>query len=295
MQDRISAWARAARHFTYAGHELVYWTAGDGPPLLLVHGFPTSSFDWMALWDDLARTHTVIACDFLGFGLSDKPAQGLRGNGYDLMDQADVLAHLLRDVLRIEAFDAVVHDYGVSVGQEMLARQVEGAGFAGLGRMIFLNGGIYPHQHRPLPIQTLGLSPLGPLVSALMNRRRFGRSFCRVFGPDSQPTAEELDAHWHFISHKNGHRNTHRLLRYMTDRKRHAQRWVGALTTVEMRIGHINGALDPVSGAHVYRHWREHLPNASHALLENVGHYPQIEAPERVLALIGEWLASGHA
>ena len=52
----------------------------------------------------------------------------------------------------------------------------------------------------------------------------------------------------------------------------------------------VNGALDPVSGKHAYDKWREVLPFARHHLLPDVGHYPHIEAPERVAAKALEWL-----
>ena len=289
MRTDIKQWHDEASYFHFAGHRIAYWQAGTGPALLLVHGFPTSAWDWLPVWDQLIQGRKVIACDFLGFGLSDKPEGGLRGLGYALRDQADVLEALL-DHCSITQCDAVVHDYGVSVGQELLARQAEGTGAVGLGQMVFLNGGIFPAQHRPLFIQKLGMSPLGFIVSALMNRKRFGSSFTKVFGPDTQPSEAELDAYWHFIATHDGHRNTHRLLQYIADRYANEDRWVGALHQSASKIGLINGALDPVSGKHAYDEWRRQLPDARHHLLDHVGHYPQVEAPDAVAGQIKAWL-----
>ncbi len=196
----------------------------------------------------------------------------------------------LLDHLGIREFDALVHDYGVSVGQELLARQQERSGASGLGKMVFLNGGIFPDLHRPRPIQTLGISPLGFLVSRMLNRKGFGKSFSAVFGPETQPSEQELDDFWSLIAEKGGNLIFHKLLHYIGDRRRNEARWVGVLKDVQDRIGLINGALDPVSGEHAYRHWAEYLPDAKRHLLTRIGHYPQVEAPSEVAAIALDWL-----
>lgn len=285
-------WRRKAKHFDFRGHQIAYWTAGhpEARPLLLVHGYPTCSWDWMPIWETLAAERRLVACDMLGFGLSDKPRGGHNGRGYSIEMQTN-LVESLRTHLKIGPFDALVHDYGVSVGQEMLHRNQTGGGALELGKMIFLNGGIFPDQHRPVRMQKIGVSPVGFLVGLMMNRERFGAGFSQVFGPDTKPSESELDDFWEFISHKNGHRIMHKLLHYIADRKANKARWQGAIEKAEKRIGLINGALDPVSGKHAYDRWREVVPGARHHLIPTVGHYPQVEAPQEVAANVLEWLA----
>ncbi|MEM7779166.1 MAG: alpha/beta hydrolase [Pseudomonadota bacterium] len=280
-------WRSKAKQFDFRGHKIAYWTGGDPAkrPLLLVHGFPTCAWDWVPVWEKLGEQHQLIACDMLGFGLSDKPR-----SGYSIHLQTDIQEALLAH-LGIGEFEALVHDYGVSVGQELLARQQERSGASGLGKMVFLNGGIFPDQHRPRPIQKLGVSPFGFLLGLLMSRRGFGKSFSEVFGPDTQPSETELDAFWEFISHKGGNRITHKLLHYIADRVAHKSRWEAALVQAKDKIGLINGALDPVSGKHAYDKWREAVPDARHHLISDVGHYPQVEAPQEVARVAMEWLA----
>ena len=282
------SWRDKARTFEFQGHRIAYWTGGEerAKPLLLVHGYPTCAWDWTQVWETLGQKHRLIACDMLGFGLSDKPRVG-----YSIHRQTDLQEALLAH-LGITEFDALVHDYGVSVGQELLARQQDGSGASGLGRMVFLNGGIFPDQHRPVLMQKIGVSPFGFLLGLLMNRKRFGASFSAVFGPDTKPTEDELDAFWTLISHNGGQRITHTLLHYIADRRTHKERWEQALRGAEDRIGLINGALDPVSGKHAYDKWREVVPGARHHLLETIGHYPQVEAPQAVAAKALEWLSA---
>ena len=160
---------------------------------------------------------------------------------------------------------------------------VIGSGAAGLGRIVFLNGGLFPEQHRALPIQRLGTSRLGFLVGLLMTRQRFGENFSQVFGAETRPTDAELDEYWRLICRNDGHRIVHRLLHYIADRRRHRERWVTALRESSVSIKLINGALGPVSGRHLYDYFRDVVPNADAVCLDDVGHYPQVEAPGRVL------------
>lgn len=281
----LSQWKAAQKRFIFEGEEIAYWTAGEGSPLLLIHGFPTSSFDWVPIWEALTARHRVCACDLLGFGLSAKPK-----DGYSIHRQADLQEAFLREA-QINKADLLVHDYGVSVGQELLARQNQDELSFQLDQLLFLNGGIFPGEHRPRPIQKLGASPLGFLVSLLTNRQRFGKSFSEVFGPDTQPMPEELDAYWDLICAHGGKWIMHKLLGYMKDRERHKDRWISALSPNQDRIGLINGALDPVSGKHVFDVWQRTLPQARAHLLEHVGHYPQVEDPHAVASKVLEWLA----
>lgn len=278
MDLALDDWIADARYHEFDGHRIAFWTAGEGRPLLLVHGYPTSSWDWNRVWATLARERRLIACDMLGFGLSDKPP-----SGYSIQRQTDLQESLLQ-ALDVGEYDALVHDYGVSVGQELLKRRNAASGAAELGRIAFLNGGLFPEQHRLLPIQKFGTGPFGFLLGLLMNRRRFGENFAQVFGARTKPTDAELDEHWRLISHKRGHRLAHKLLHYIADRNEHRDAWVGALEQSAVPVKLIDGGADPVSGRHLYDHFREMVPEAEAVCFDDVGHYPQIEAPSRVLA-----------
>lgn len=278
MPNSIDDWTGAADYFNFDGHRIAFWTAGSGRPLLLVHGYPTSSWDWCRIWDALADERSLVACDMLGFGLSDKPR-----DGYSIHRQADLQQALL-DHLGIDEFDALCHDYGDTVGQELLARHNEGTGAQGMGRTAFLNGGLFPEQHRMRPVQKLGIGPFGFLIGLLMNRKKFGAAFSEVFGPHTRPSPSELDEHWRMISNNDGHRLAHKLLHYIHDRREHRDRWVTALQESSVPIKLVCGALDPVSGRHMFDYFREQVPDAEAVCLHNVGHYPQLEAPSRVLA-----------
>jgi len=67
-----SDWQHGGTHFDWQGYRLFVRRGGAGKPLLLIHGFPTSSFDWVAMWPVLSAGYSLHALDMLGFGLSEK-------------------------------------------------------------------------------------------------------------------------------------------------------------------------------------------------------------------------------
>ena len=251
---------------------------GRGPTLLLVHGYPTSSWDWARLWSDLTARYDVIALDMLGFGESAKP----QGHHYSIFEQADLQMALLAK-LGVEQFDAFVHDYGVTVGQELMARG------APIGSIAFLNGGLFPETHRPRLIQRVLASPLGPLVSKLANERTFARSLASLFV--TPPSADELHSFWLLASKNDGMRALAGLIGYMAERRANRERWVGALVKATMPLVVINGSRDPISGAHMVDRLLELRPRTDVVRLPEVGHYPQVEAPADVLAAYASFRA----
>lgn len=278
----LDDWRRAGRTFTHRGRPIFFRTDGAGPTLLCVHGFPTASWDWHALWPALTARFRVVTADMLGFGFSAKPAD----HAYTIAAQADLQEDLLAS-LGIDRCHVLAHDYGDTVAQELLARHDDrrAAGSAGLliDSMCLLNGGLFPEMHRARLIQKLLDSLLGPLLSRLSTESTFRRSFAAVFGPHTQPSDAELRDFWRLMAHGGGHRLGHRLIHYIGERKRYRSRWVGALTGSAVPLRLIDGAEDPVSGRHLAEHYRTHVPNADVVLLDGIGHYPQVEAPDAVL------------
>jgi pimeloyl-ACP methyl ester carboxylesterase len=148
MQGPVKQWLSSGNHFTFKGHSIYYRQSlkRGKPAVLLIHGFPTSSYDFAPIWGELAKIYTVITADMIGFGFSAKPLP----HDYSIIEQADLFKALLKQ-LKVKEYHVLAHDYGVSVAQELLARQV------GKKKPVlsvsFLNGGLYPEFHKPLLIQ----------------------------------------------------------------------------------------------------------------------------------------------
>jgi pimeloyl-ACP methyl ester carboxylesterase len=274
-------WAGAGHLVDFRGHSIfVLESAPQGnEALLLIHGFPTSSWDWEAVWPTLAARYRVLAFDLLGFGLSAKP----RGHAYSIFEQADLAEHLLA-WQGIASYHVLAHDYGDTVAQELLARSREPGRRPTLRSVAFLNGGLFPETHRPALVQRLLRSPLGPLVARLTTRAALASNLRRIFGPGTPPDDALIDGFWELIQANGGRGVMHRLIRYIDERRAHRERWVGALAQAEVPLTLIDGAADPISGAHMAARFRELVPRADVTLLDGIGHYPQIEAPAAVLS-----------
>ncbi|OEC46787.1 alpha/beta hydrolase [Pseudomonas sp. 1D4] len=273
----LGDWRAQGRDLLFQRHRIRYWAAGQGEPLLLIHGFPTAAWDWHYLWQPLAERYRVIACDMLGFGDSDKP----RGHDYRLLEQADLQQALVRHLGIDGPVHLLAHDYGDSVAQELLARHHEGR--ARIASCVFLNGGLFPEAHHPVLVQKLLLSPLGPLIGRFFSRAKLGANFGKIFGPATQPSAAELDDFWSLVAAHDGPAVMHRLIRYIPERREQRDRWVAAMQKGGVPLRMIDGVVDPISGAHMVARYRELIPEPDTVLLEHIGHYPQTEAPNQVL------------
>lgn len=283
----LRSWYDSGSRFRFGGHSLFYKAEGQDPTALLcIHGFPTASWDWEPLWPGLRRRFAqLLAPDLLGFGFSDKPT----GYPYSLIEQADLCDALLAE-RGVEQVHVLAHDYGVSVAQELIAREITQPGRrARLQSVVLLNGGLFPETHRPLLTQRLLQGPFGFVAARLLNERRFGRSFGRIFGRETRPGMIELHDFWTLVSTGRGQRIAHRLIRYLRERQLNRERWVRALQEAPVPLRLINGPDDPVSGAHMAARYRELVPQADVVSLPGVGHYPQVEAPDRVLRALDDF------
>jgi pimeloyl-ACP methyl ester carboxylesterase len=250
---------------------------GSGPSVTLLHGFPSSSADWQRVASLLAGERSLLLFDFLGFGASEKPS----AHEYSLHEQAD----LVEAVWASEAISSTVllaHDYAVSVTQELLARRAEGTLAVALERAHLLNGGLYPALHRPQPMQTALLDPeQGPQLSKLITEELFIAGLAPTFAEDYDASGDSAEI-WQSMHRDDGERNMHLLIRYMTDREAHGERWVAALEGTDVPLSFVWGMLDPVSGAHMAREISERIPGARLRALEHVAHWPSLEAPRQV-------------
>ena len=275
---QFSSWQSAGSYFPHRGHQIFYRTEGQGEALLLIHGFPTASWDWYRVWLELAKRYHLIAADMIGFGFSDKP----RDYHYSINDQADLQEALLQS-MGIDRYHILAHDYGDTVAQELLARQLAGEAKAEILSVSFLNGGLFPGNHKPRLIQKLLASPLGFLIKRFVTKDKLRSNFEAIFGPHTQPTAQEIDEFWALNTYNDGVGVVHKLIRYMQERVRFEERWVGALQKTKVPLQLINGGYDPISGRHMAERYLEVVPTPQVVILDEIGHYPQVEAPQQVL------------
>lgn len=286
---KLEEWYAAAKQYDWEGHTIAYQIEeSDKPWLVLIHGFPTASFDWHKTWNQLSARFSLIAPDMLGFGYSDKPTKF----PYSIMKQADLIEALL-EKLEIESCHLLAHDYGDTVTQELLARSNEESKLK-IESTCLLNGGIFPESHHPIMIQKLLMSPIGPLLSKFINQKTFEKSFSSIFGPQTELSKEELGEYWKLVSYKEGHRIGHLIIRYMKERVKHRERWVAALQNFSKPLGLINGSADPISGQVMVDRYREIISEKNIWIMKNIGHYPQMEDSDQLIRCYLEFLAKNQ-
>lgn len=285
----ISDYKDNAHYMQTGGKKIAYWMnswSEQKTHITLLHGFPSASWDWHNQWSKLEHDYNLLAVDFLGFGLSDKP----KGHFFSIQEQADLVSRLLHH-LRINQTNLVAHDYGVSVAQELLARSNDSQSALQVDKTLFLNGGLFAESHRPLFTQKVLASPLGWLAVKFLGKQKLKRTFDTIFGKDTPPSQEHIESIWTLLSLYRGTEVLPGLLVYVKERSIFRDRWVGAMQDSQDSIGFINGIQDPISGEHMLEQFKELFPKSATLSLD-VGHYPQIESPASVSEAIKTFMQS---
>jgi pimeloyl-ACP methyl ester carboxylesterase len=289
----VEEWAARGEVRELAGRRIftVDAPARDGErdePLLVLHGFPTSSFDFRLVVDDLRRTRRVLLLDLLGYGLSEKP--DVR---YAIAEQADIVVAFTR-ALGVDRLALLTHDMGDTVGGELLARQAEGAWPVEVTRRVLTNGSIYIEMARLSPGQQLLLAMPDARMPAegALDAAMVKAGVAATFSPTSTVDDEELEAQWELISRGDGHRMLARLIRYIEERRAHEGRFTGAIESHPSPLEIVWGVDDPIAVVGMTDRLVRARPDAGLTRLAGVGHFPMIEAPRRFADAVAAGLAA---
>ena len=284
LTSRVTAWRERGSNEDYRDRRIHVFARDGGDPLLVfLHGFPSSSYDWRLLLDEESE-HAALAMDFLGFGLSEKP----RDHEYTLHWQADLVEELVRRQGDGRPVFLVAHDMGTSVATELMARDIEGALEMEIQGALLLNGSMVQDAASPTLGQRILRSAVGPLFSRLSSERFFRQQFGSIFSPGHPLSDEEAEDQWSLISAGGGRTLNHKTIRYMEERFEHADRWHGALRDWSSPLSLAWGMLDPVATERVLEAVIELRPSVPVTRFEDLGHYPQIEDPDRVATALSE-------
>jgi pimeloyl-ACP methyl ester carboxylesterase len=253
-------------------------------PLLVLHGFPTSSFDYAAVLDGLRAGRRVVLLDMVGYGLSAKPDRA-----YSMALQADVAAAYVAD-LGIDRLALLTHDMGDTVGGELLARRAEGTWPVEVTRRVVTNGSIYIDQAHLTNGQQLLLGlpdellPPGIPIDAASITQSLRDTFSAAtplvpvgWPEDPVPPAAAQ------VVHDGGHLVLPRLIRYIEERRANERRFTGAIESDPSPLHIVWGLDDPIAVASMVDTLLAARPDATVRRLEGVGHYPMVEAPQRFL------------
>jgi pimeloyl-ACP methyl ester carboxylesterase len=286
LTPRVQAWRDRGRSEEIDGRSIhTFIRDGKGPLLLLLHGFPSCSYDWVPMLEQETE-RAVLAYDCLGFGLSDKPPD----HDYGLLEQADIAEELVRRHGGGRPVFFVAHDMGTSVATELMARDLDGSLEMDLAGGLLFNGSMIQTAASPILGQRLLRGPLGPVAARLSSERFFKDQFGSVFSKAHPLSDEEAADQWCLLEHNGGQRLGHKLIVYMNERERRAPRWYGALARWPKPL-HLAWAMeDRVATENVLNGVLDLRPDAPVTRLEGLGHYPQIEDPPRLTTVLTDAL-----
>ncbi|XP_073185009.1 mesoderm-specific transcript homolog protein isoform X1 [Lepidochelys kempii] len=291
LSPALHSWRASGRYFTYKTQNIFYRDSsgalGSSDIVVLLHGFPTSSYDWYKIWEGLTqRFHRVIALDFVGFGFSDKPVSDPDRRLCSFFWKRNLMMkvhpdqwHHTRPCLRRWILFTMDFDEISS----FLRYEHNKTGCVLINSLCLSNGGIFPETHYPRFIQKIlkdgGL--LSPIITRLMNYCLFSRGLGAVFGPYTQPSAAEYWDMWTAIRTNDGNLVVGSILQYINQREKHRDRWIGALTSTSVPLHLIYGPLDPVNPYPEFLQlYRKVLPMSTVSVLDDhISHYPQLEDP----------------
>jgi pimeloyl-ACP methyl ester carboxylesterase len=256
----------------------------DLEPLVIVHGFPTSSFDFAHLLHHLARERRVVLVDLLGFGLSAKPDLP-----YTMALQADVVAGTLAH-LGIGRFALLTHDMGDTVGGELLARTLDGSWDAEVTRRVVTNGSIYITMANLTPGQLHLLSLPDEVAPAGPGPELLAASLVATLAPAYAHL--DLAAHAELVCRLGGDALLPRTIRYIEERRANETRFTGAIEEHPSPLHVVWGPEDPIAVAAMAERLVEARPDATLTWIDGAGHYPQIEDPAAFLAALDAALAT---
>ncbi len=294
-------WLAAGRHIEIAGHRIFVYERGPSAPLpprragrtgsapavLLLHGFPTSCYDWRGVIERLSDRFRCVTFDFPGYGLSDKPA----AYSYSLFQQTDVAIELAR-AAGIDAAHVVGHDVGQTIHAELLAREQEGklpfrilsstvlngSTLQGIATITMFQKLLGSNETLPQAIAALdGLTATYlPALKALMKR------------PEAL-TGEDEAVMRELLLYRDGHRRLPSLSVYMRERLIHQGRWLCAFKAASpIQIVWADG--DPVANIEMGRELSREVPQAHYTELRGLGHFLLMEDSAAVARHIRDFI-----
>jgi pimeloyl-ACP methyl ester carboxylesterase len=266
----------------------------EDPAMLLIHGYPTSSYDYAPLFAILSEAYYVCALDTPGYGFSDKPLDGF---DYSIPDDAQLVDHYIRDVIAIDNFILLTHDKGDSVGLSLLQlyQGYDEPPYT-IQHHVITNGNIYlPLAQLTRGQRTLLNPSVGPFVSSLLGGEQLANGIEEFF---IEPLPEEeIAAYASIFDYQGGTRVQHEIIEYLNERTANETDWLEALSRSDIPATMIWGEQDTVAPLAVPDDvWSNYLADrvapASYWRVPCAHHYLQVDQPELVVQVVLSELAN---
>ncbi len=252
---------------------------GSGKPVLLLHGIGVTSFTWRYVVEPLSRNKKVILVDLKGFGRSPKPFD----DRYSISDQARIVARFIKSQ-KLQDLSIVGHSLGGGVAL-LLASSEVGVREA-VSRLVLIDSAGY-RQHLPFFLRTLRTPLVNRLALTLLpDEFNVKTALKAAYFDDAKISTEQLSEYARDLRTPEGRTALIRSAEQLFPKqlKSITSRYKDILVPVLI----IWGAQDRVIPLRVAKQLATAIPNSRITVIENCGHMPQEETPEKILdELIG--------
>lgn len=243
--------------------------------MVILHGYPTSSYDYYKVLPELSKHYRVIIHDHLGFGFSEKPLD----YSYSLLDQADLALQLWQQ-LGVKKVHLLAHDYGTSVATEIIARNNNNELTIEIENLTLCNGSMHIELSQLRTIQKLLKNKwLGKYVAKLTTYAIFSKNLRNVYFDKTKVSNNELKDMWMQLEYNEGRKVIHKLSQYINERYTYWNRWIGALKETNLQTNIVWAKNDPVAVPAIARLIATEISNNKLFWIENTGHFPMLENP----------------
>ncbi len=249
--------------------------------LVILHGYPTSTYDYYKVLPELSKHYRVILHDHIGFGFSDKPL----GYSYTLIDQASVALQIWKQLGLLKVI-LLAHDYGTSVATEILARHKTNEIDVQIDKLLLCNGSMHIELSQLRTIQKLLKGRFGKYVAKLTNYFIFSKNVRNVYFDKTKVSNQELQQMWEQIEYNSGKKVIHLVSDYINQRYTYWDRWIGALKETKIPTKIIWAKEDPVAVKEIAELLATEIPNNELFWIEKCGHFPMLEKPKEWTGLV---------
>ena len=253
----------------------------------MIHGYPTSSFDFKELFDLLSMDYFVCALDTPGYGFSDKPRNGY---AYSLEDDAQLVNYYINEVLKVRKLSLVTHDKGNSVGLALLDLYKNQDRYA-IGHLIITNGNIYLPLANLTHFQKILLNRVtGPVATKFVTGPILANGLNRTTHTIKE-SQEKVRSNAFILGYKNGGQIQHNIIQYLNQRKQSEVHWLENLRNSTVHTTLVWGEDDKIAPTEVADYvWTRYLKvrsaKSNYWIIPKANHYVQNDRPEVLSKLI---------
>jgi pimeloyl-ACP methyl ester carboxylesterase len=278
-------WKSRGKFFSILNKNIFVIDEGKSKDVLVIlHGYPTSSFDYEKVLPELSNRYRVVIHDHLGFGFSDKPDSYT----YSLIDQADFALQLWHK-MGLKEVTILSHDYGTSVAKEILARKNHNLIPIKIKRIYLCNSSMrLEHLHLRNMAHLLKDKKVGRFIARLTsNGYQKIRKRLKIDNLNPEVHSQyDIKEVWNNLNSDEGKKEIHLLSNFINERYTFWHRWTEALKASEIPIKIVWEKSDPVAIKEIAIVLATENINENLEWIENSRHYSILDSPKYWINLV---------